>query len=433
MNLRTRFAAGGFAAAALVTGALLAGSNALAAPGVAELKLDPQGASKALAGGFQSPLALKGERPAAITKEPAYAGTPKYTSVKLGNDAKAVTWVALDEPEGGEWKIYVDVNGNGDLTDDGNGAWITKSLANGRTFYSGNRYLLDASWDLGGGKSVQSKYGIAFRRVSGTAPLIASREAVRTGVVAIDGKDLSVALMENDADGVFHKPVEKPEDARNSRPVWLLIDLNGDGKFDPRANELFDIRGPFKIGEKTYEAIAAVDGSTLKVAETTRAVIDLSGRKPLLAVGSVVPDFSAEAWGGAPLKLSDYRGKVVVLDFWATWCGPCQRSMPHLEELYKKVKGPNVQVLALCVWDTKAKYEDWVPKNKEKYTFQFAFDPAANDNAKSIASSLFNVTGIPTTYVIDKDGKVAAAVVGFQGDGDHRVQEALEKLGIKAN
>ncbi len=153
-------------------------------------------------------------------------------------------------------------------------------------------------------------------------------------------------------------------------------------------------------------------------------------RPALLAAGAPAPDFNSEKWGGGTLKLSDYKGQVVILDFWATWCGPCQRSMPHIEKVYQAVKSQGVAVIALCVWDGKDEYEKWVPQNQSKYSYQFAFDPAGR-GAESIAGKLFKVSGIPTTYIIDKEGKVVEAIVGFSGDDDKRIEEALKKQGIK--
>jgi len=86
-------------------------------------------------------------------------------------------------------------------------------------------------------------------------------------------------------------------------------------------------------------------------------------------------------------------------------------------------------VLALNVFDDKQAYDQWVPANKQ-YTFQFAYDPAGRD-ASSIAKSKYMVSGIPTTYIIDRDGKIAASIVGFDGLDDKRIEQALDKLGVK--
>ncbi len=126
----------------------------------------------------------------------------------------------------------------------------------------------------------------------------------------------------------------------------------------------------------------------------------------LLSSGSLAPDFTAQSYTGGTMHLSGLRGKVVVLDFWATWCGPCNASMPHLQEIRSRYSSKDVEVLALCVWDTPDDANHWIPGHPQ-YTFHYALDPV-QDRGKGISTN-YLVNAIPSTYIIDTDGKVVDA------------------------
>lgn len=137
-------------------------------------------------------------------------------------------------------------------------------------------------------------------------------------------------------------------------------------------------------------------------------------RKELLKnlVNTPAIDFSLKALDGNFIKLSELKGKVVVLDFWATWCGPCLASFPFLQQSYEKYKSnPDVVILALNTWENKegAEREALVRKfmEEKKYTFRVLFD----DNAVS----KYGVDGIPTKFIIDKKGMIRFKSVGFEG------------------
>jgi thiol-disulfide isomerase/thioredoxin len=150
-----------------------------------------------------------------------------------------------------------------------------------------------------------------------------------------------------------------------------------------------------------------------------------NSRGELLANGTDAPEFTARDKNGNSVSLSSFRGKVVVLDFWATWCRPCQESLPNTEKVAEEFQDKGVVVLAVNVWDTNDAFLNWLPQHPEYKAINFVIDPSADDN-QGIAKALYNVKGIPTQYVIDAQGKVAGSfVVGSREDLERAVSAAL--------
>lgn len=400
-----------------------------------KLNYDAKATATARVGYMPIRVELTSIKPDSIKKEPVYTGTARYGVIKAGDSKKSSVAVVLDEPAGGEFRIYVDSNADGDLTNDGDSAWSKKTdQGGGRTLYGPVDKTVKATYEGRGRKSVDTAISL-YRIASPTLDaLLMYRNGGRTGEISLGGAPYKATLVENDTDGIYSKSLDDkdqplPGNVKSGRPVWLI--LEADGK-----KQQVDIRMPFEVAGKTYVANASNDGSTLTVEPTTRVAKKAPAapqRPPIIANGKDAPDFVVTTPEGAEVKLADYKGKVVILDFWATWCGPCMRSMPHLEQVWKKVQSKNVVVLAVCVWDDKAAYDKWVPENKSKFTFPLLFDAAAKDNSKSIASAKYGVSGIPSTFVIGADGKVVEGIVGFSGDNDKRVEEALKKAGISVD
>ncbi|MFM7322350.1 MAG: hypothetical protein ACKO5K_12620, partial [Armatimonadota bacterium] len=243
-----------------------------ARPADAPLVLDPKGTAALRLGYMPVRVALADVKPAGVVREPAYVGKPKYAILKVGNGPRAAHAVALDLPEGGEAKIWVDANGDGDLTNDGDGAWKSRNTENGRTVYGVNEFLVRASYGDAKRERGSADTGIALYRIvtKESDLLLTYRLGVRTGVVDLGGAKLKASLIENDADGLYNKGVgddDKPLAGQIAaqRPVWLMLEK--DGKRLP----MIDIRYPFELEGKAWVATASADGSKLTVAPTTRA------------------------------------------------------------------------------------------------------------------------------------------------------------------
>ena len=141
-------------------------------------------------------------------------------------------------------------------------------------------------------------------------------------------------------------------------------------------------------------------------------------RPKLLAVGTQAPDWSLSTPGGSSVSLSRLRGKVVVLDFWATWCGPCIKAMPDVQKLHEKYKGKKVAVLGVNTGERDGDPAAFMKDNNYTYGLLLKGD----DVAKA-----YKVSSIPTFYVIGKDGKIAFNAVGFSPGTAEKIEKVIDE------
>jgi thiol-disulfide isomerase/thioredoxin len=133
------------------------------------------------------------------------------------------------------------------------------------------------------------------------------------------------------------------------------------------------------------------------------------------------PDFQLATRGGAkPLALSQYRGQVVMLNFWASWCGPCRQEMPILESIHRKYKPLGFTMVGVNVEPDAKAAEAFLQKTP--VSFPIAYDP------ESKVSKLYDVAGMPSTVIVDRKGTVRFIHRGYKPGDENEYLDQIRTL-----
>ncbi|HVO80355.1 MAG TPA: TlpA disulfide reductase family protein [Terriglobales bacterium] len=143
--------------------------------------------------------------------------------------------------------------------------------------------------------------------------------------------------------------------------------------------------------------------------------------KPELARARMAPPFSVVTTDGQHISMDDLTGKVVLIDFWATWCGPCKAALPHMRDIVKKFQGQPLLVLSVSVDDDEAKWRKFIAENGMTWSQYF------DGGFTGPIARIFAVHAIPQTFTIDVDG-----VLQDQHIGDASIESKLKKLVAQA-
>ncbi|WP_430936693.1 redoxin family protein [Saccharicrinis sp. 156] len=130
-----------------------------------------------------------------------------------------------------------------------------------------------------------------------------------------------------------------------------------------------------------------------------------------LGEGATAPDFTLPTVDGGTLTLSKVKGKYIFLDFWASWCGPCRASFPHLKEVYAKYHKDGFEVVAVGTADVGAKWKKAIIKDETVWNHVFDGDPDAEGKGKSPygeVAKMYGVPFLPTTFLLDENGTILA-------------------------
>jgi cytochrome c biogenesis protein CcmG/thiol:disulfide interchange protein DsbE len=193
-----------------------------------------------------------------------------------------------------------------------------------------------------------------------------------------------------------------------------------------RANNYIRERLPF-VYEKMGRGSAAASSALAEAERRFRSLMAISpalkdeikNRALAARVDKPAPDFNLTALDKRLLRLSDLRGRVIVLSFWATWCGPCVAELPHLQKAAERYKG-NAEVVFLMVSTDRNKLAVRSFLERNGYTLPAAYDDGA--------AGRFGVSGIPATFIIDRAGVIQFREEGFGADGPGYVERMVWRV-----
>jgi len=224
--------------------------------------------------------------------------------------------------------------------------------------------------------------------------------------------------------------------------VGILTNLGQYAKAKEAAEKaLKDGKGSAALKESLKIDYTKLKGSDAGYEQYVASLENASKNKEISEIAKTMinkpaPTFTLTDLDGKAVSLADLKGKTVIVDFWATWCGPCKASFPGMQLAVNKYKDdPNVKFLFVDCWETE---KDYVPGVKQfiadnKYSFHVLIDEKGDDGRQSKVVGSYGVDGIPTKFIIDKNGNIRFKYVGYSGTPEKLLDEVTDMINLVNN
>jgi peroxiredoxin len=291
----------------------------------------------------------------------------------LEGEIRGVGWI-LDGNEKDGYVLYLDLNVNGDLTDDPPIRFEKRDGAYTRTF---------------GPRKDSSSPGLMKLTIvqqappgeSNPAPCLRMESAtLRRGSIHVGDRDIAFGLIGAGS---------------------VVFDLNGDGKLDlSRSSPEVYLRAErfVRLGDKDYEFLIDRNGDKLQLKPLSEKLAETQFLRP----GYMPPDFTFQDLDGKIHRLSEYRGKVVLLDFWMISCGWCQVGIPRMVEVYRRLHSMGLEIIGINGADAESQLRSFLAEKN------MTWPQTVQDKNGGPIHKLYRVAGFPSYYLIGRDGKLVS-------------------------